>query len=87
MLNTKFYKVAKIACAVLCAASPLVMLAVINESMSDNMFWSCVLVTAVIAATLAYMCKHFNDEQHKCEQYDEYLASRREARRNRMENR
>lgn len=87
MLNTKFYRVAKIVCAVLCAASPLVMLAVINESMSDNMFWSCVLMTALIAATLAYMCKHLNDQQHKCEQYDEYLDSRREARRNRMENR
>lgn len=86
MLNTEFYKVAKIACAILCVASPLVMLAVINKSMSDNMFWSCVLMTAFIAATLAYMCKHFNDEQHKCEQYDEYLASRREACRNRMEN-
>lgn len=87
MLNTKFYKVAKIVCAILCAASPLVMLAVINDSMSDSMFWSCVLMTAFIAATLAYMCKHFNDQQHKCQQYDEYLASRREARRNRMENR
>lgn len=87
MLSTKFYKVAKIVCAVLCAASPLVMLAVINEYMSDNMFWSCVLMTAFIAATLAYMCKHFNDQQHKCQQYDEYLASRREARRNSMESR
>ena len=87
MLNTKFYKVAKIVCAILCAASPLVMVVVLNESMSDNMFWSCVFMTAFIAATLAYMCKHFNDEQHRCEQYDEYVASRREARRNRMKNR
>ncbi len=87
MLNTKFYRVAKIVCAILCAASPLVMLAVINESMSDNMFWSCVLATALIAATLAYMCKYFNDQQRRCEQYDEYLANRRQARRNRMENR
>jgi hypothetical protein len=87
MLNTKFYRVAKIVCAVLCAASPLVMLAVINESMSDNMFWSCVLMTAFIAATSAYMCKYFNDQQHMCEQRDNDMQRRREARRNRMENR
>lgn len=87
MLNTKFYKVAKIVCVVLCAASPLLIFVVTDESMSDNMFWSCVLMTAFIAATLAYMCKYFNDQQHKCQQYDEYLASRREARRNRVENR
>lgn len=86
MLNTKFYKVAKITCAIFCAASPFVMVAVLNESMSDNMFWSCVFMTAFVAWVLACMCWYFNKQQHKCEQYDEYIASRREARRKRMEN-
>lgn len=87
MLNTKFYKVAKIVCAVLCAASPLLIFVVTNESMSDNMFWSLVFAVGFVAWALACACWYFNKQQRKCEQWDNDMQRRREARRNRMENR
>lgn len=87
MLNTKFYKVAKIVCAVLCAASPLLIFVVTNESMSDSMFWSRVFAVAFVAWTLGCMYLHFRKQQHKSEQWDIDMKQRREARLNRMENR
>ena len=87
MLNTKFYKVAKIVCAVFCAASPLLIFVVTHESMSDNMFWSRVFAVGFAGWTLACMYLYFRKQQHKCEQWDNDMQRRREARRNRMENR
>lgn len=87
MLNTKFYKVAKVVCAILCPASLAMIPVVTNQSMSDNTFWSCVFAVGFVAWALACACWYFNKQQHKCEQWDIDMEHRREARRDRMKNR